>query len=89
MQRHALALGYFFLSVLCLMGTSHTISVLAWALLLGAVLALFVGLGYLVWAWHRQLERAGGWLRHRLVELYKEARREPERFSQEPVEGAM
>ena len=89
MQRHALALGYFFLSVFSLAAISHTAVELVWVLLAGAMLSFFAGVGYLVWAWHEPLATLGNKLRERLGELYREARQEPHRPRSDSAEGYM
>jgi len=45
-QKHAIALGYFFLSVFCVVASAHTWTNFTFALLLAALLAFVVGMGY-------------------------------------------
>jgi hypothetical protein len=46
-QKHALALGYFFLAVFCILTSAHSFIELRLPLLLAAVLAIVVGTGYI------------------------------------------
>jgi dipeptide/tripeptide permease len=46
-QKHALALGYFFLAVFCILTSAHSFIELRLPLLFAAVLAIIVGTGYI------------------------------------------
>ncbi len=73
MQNHAIALGYFFLSVFCIFTSSqaslHTFRV---PLLLAALLAAVMGMGNLYIAWADQLQKIRLWLMQ-MVRLAQQA----------------
>ena len=72
-QKHALALGYFFLAVFCVFTSAHSFVQLRFLLLLAAILAVVVGVGYVaspLAARVRQVQAS-------MVELIRIARQPP------------
>ena len=75
MQKHALALGYFFLSVFCLLTASFVIEELRFPLLVASLAALLMGGGFLCSAFVGQIRACWKWL----VEAFREAQQPPAR----------
>lgn len=84
MQQHAMALGYFFLSVFCIFTSSQGYLTL-WRipLLAAALVAAAMGIGFLLSAWSAQFYAAwSGWLH--MVRL---AQQIPEHGNAPPADG--
>ena len=62
MQRQAMALGYFFLAVFCVMASAHSFVELRIPLLVAALAALVVGLGYVADPLVAHLRSIPSWL---------------------------
>ncbi len=63
MQKHAIALGYFFLSVFCIFTSSQGyLELFCIPLLLVALVAALMGIGFLMSAWAGQFQAARKWL---------------------------
>jgi hypothetical protein len=60
MQKHAMALGYFFLAVFCIFTSSQDLP-LQIPLLVVAMLAALMGIGFLMSAWAAQFQTAWRW----------------------------
>ena len=61
MQKHAMALGYFFLSVFCIFASSQGYLQLQMPLLIVSLLAALMGFGFLMSAWAAQFLMAWRW----------------------------
>lgn len=72
MQKHAMALGYFFLAVFCLF-TSSQILQLQGPLLLAALFAAFTGVGFFLNACAEQIQAAKKWLLQIFWRLVRES----------------
>jgi Tfp pilus assembly protein PilE len=62
MQQHMMALGYFFLAVLCVLTSAHTFVELRIPLLLAALLALVAGAAYVAGPLAARLRAVRTWL---------------------------
>ena len=61
MQKHAIALGYFFLSVFCIFTSSQGYLPLRRPLLIVSLLSALTGIGFLMSAWAAQFLTAWKW----------------------------
>ena len=61
MQKHVMALGYFFLAVFCIFTSSHGYLQLRIPLLIVSMLAALMGIGFLMSAWAAQFQTAWRW----------------------------
>ena len=73
MQKHALALGYFFLAVFCVFVSPNSYSFLRFPLLLAAFTAALAGCGILLSACAVQLHAGKTWL----VQIIRKAQQPP------------
>lgn len=80
MQKHALALGYFALSVFCIFTSAHCFIVFSPLLILGAILALVTGVGYAAEPIAEKLRPVGAWA----MKMFRIAQ-EPPKHSPEQV----
>ena len=71
MQKHAIALGYFFLAVFCIYTATEVIRELQVWMALAALIATLAGFGYLLSAFGNQLKAGTSW-------FIKESRRPPQ-----------
>ncbi len=72
MQNHAMALGYFFLSVFCIFASPQVQLRLQIPLQLAALISALMGIGFLMIAWAPQLRTVKRWI----VEMVRLARQE-------------
>ncbi|MEI8379668.1 MAG: hypothetical protein WCJ09_06040 [Planctomycetota bacterium] len=72
MQKHAMALGYFFLSVFCIFASSQGQLRFQIPLLLVALITALMGIGFLMIAWAAQFQTAKRWV----LEMVRLARQE-------------
>ena len=73
LQKHAMALGYFFLSVFCVFATTQGyLELFCIPLLLVALVAALMGIGFLMSAWAGQFQTAKRWLLQ-MVQLEQQA----------------
>ena len=83
MQKHAMALGYFFLSVFCIFTCSQGFLVLyCIPLLLAALAAALMGLGFLFSACAAQFQAGKNWL-VQLVRLAQQPPAHPSTFRED------
>jgi hypothetical protein len=61
MQKHAMALGYFFFSVFCIFTSSQAYLQLHMPLLVVSLLAALMGIGFLMSAWAAHFQTAWRW----------------------------
>jgi hypothetical protein len=61
-QQHAIALGYFYLAVICVFTSAHSFVEFRVPLLFAAILALVAGVGYVASPLAARLRRAQGWI---------------------------
>ena len=81
MQKHAMALGYFFLAVFCVFTSAHSFHGLYLPLLLAALVATLAGVGYLLSACAVALQAARTWLSRWFVRTFHLAQQPPVRES--------
>ena len=81
MQKHAMALGYFFLAVFCVFTSAHSFRELLLPLLLAALAATLAGVGYLLSVCAVTLQAWKTWLSHWFVRMFHLARQPPVRES--------
>ncbi len=81
MQKHALALGYFFLAVFCVFTSAQSFRELHRPLLLAALVATLAGVGYLLSHYALTLQAAKTWLSHWFVRMFHLAQQPPVRES--------
>lgn len=72
MQKHAMALGYFFLSVFCVFASPQVQLRFQIPLLLVALISALMGIGFLMIAWAPQFQAARRWV----LEMVRLARQE-------------
>ena len=77
MQKHAMALGYFFLAVFCVFTSDHSFIGLRLPLLLAALAATLAGVGYWLSAFAVTLQAGMTWF----VRMFHLARQSPVRES--------
>jgi hypothetical protein len=73
-QKHAMALGYFILAVLCILAGSQTLNGLRVLLLLAALVAALAGCGFLLSACAVQLYAGKKWL----IQMFRLAQQPPQ-----------
>ena len=73
MQQHAIALGYFFLAVLCVLTAAHSFVEFRIPLIFAALLALVTGVGYVASPLVAWLRRA----RDRIAQVVRMAEKPP------------
>ena len=84
MQNHAIALGYFFLSVFCIFTSSQGyLNMFRSLLLVVALLAALMGLGYLFIAWAAQFQATRSWL----MQMVRLAQQAPVDRKQQSADG--
>ncbi len=81
MQKHAMALGYFFLAVFCVFTSAHSFHGLHLPLLLAALAAAVAGVGYLLSACAETLQAARTRLSQWFVRMFHLAQQPPVRES--------
>ena len=81
MQKHAMALGYFFLAVICVFTSAHSFRGLHLPLLLAALFATLAGVGYLLSACAVTLQAGKARLSHWFVCMFHLAQHPPVRES--------
>ena len=89
MQKHALALGYFFLAVFCVFTSAHSFLGLHRPLLLLALVATLAGVGYLLSACAVTLQARKTWLSHWFVRMFHLAQQPPIRESKLGDDGGV
>jgi hypothetical protein len=80
-QKNAMALGYFFLAVFCVFASAHSSRGLHVPLLLAALAATLVGIGFLLSALAQPFQAGLAWLKQWLVQLFHQAQQPPVRES--------
>ena len=83
MQKHAMALGYFFLSVFCIFTSSQGYLPLRMPLLIVSLLAALMGIGFLMSAWAAQFQTAWSWW----LQLVRVGQQAPINGHQQSAEG--
>lgn len=84
MQKHAMAFGYFFLSVFCIFTSSQGyLELFCIPLLLVAVVASLMGIGFLMSAWAPQLHAVRKWL----LQMVRLAQQAPINANSQSAEG--
>jgi hypothetical protein len=76
MQRHAIALGYFFLAVLCVLTSAHSFLELRVPLLIAGLLALIAGVAFVAGPHVARLRPVRTWLLQ-MIRLAQEPPRRP------------
>jgi hypothetical protein len=82
LQKHFLALGYFFLRVFCIFTSAHCFKIFSPILMGAAFLALVAGVGYIAEPFVVMLRAAGGWM----VEVVRFADETPKQMSEKTEE---
>jgi hypothetical protein len=83
MQKHAMALGYFFLSVFCIFTSSQGYLQLQMPLLVVSLLAALMGIAFLMSAWAAQFQTAWSWW----LQLVRMGQQAPINGHQQSAEG--
>ena len=83
MQKHAMALGYFFLSVFCIFTSSQGYLQLQMPLLVVSLLAALMGIAFLMSAWAAQFQTAWSWW----LQLVRMGQQAPINSHQQSAEG--
>jgi hypothetical protein len=81
MQRHAIALGYFFLAVFCIYVSAVAFGGVRLPMLAAAVAALAAGLGYLLHPHRAWLQTRAASMHQWLLQMLREAQHPPTRQS--------
>ena len=85
MEKHAMALGYFFLAAFCIVNSAHTVPPLALPLLLAGLVAALVGSRFFVIACASRIKSVKNWFvdMARLVPLARELPPRPSTFRED------
>jgi hypothetical protein len=89
MQRHAIALGYFFLGVFCVYVSAIGFGGLRLPMLAAALAALAAGLGYLFHPHRAWLQARAASMHQWLLQMLREAQRPPARQSRPTDENVV
>jgi hypothetical protein len=83
LQKHGIALGYFALSVFCILTSAHCFEVFSPLLIVAASLAMVAGIGYIAEPFVVKLRAARAWI----VEMIRLAQETPSHPSVKPDEN--